>query len=124
MVGTDAAAPVAAVGASLSLHATARNTKYAEGGILASADACTVALALGKDLAAVDFNCSRDDAVFFKFLAGADACSILAAVSRHIAALDDDFVDAAVLSAADASAVAVMIATGVAVAVGKDVAAL
>ena len=50
VVGTDAAAPRAAVAASMSVHATAGNSKYAEGGILASADASAVALALGKEI--------------------------------------------------------------------------
>ena len=35
VVGTDAAAPRAAVAASMSVHTTARNPKHAEGGILA-----------------------------------------------------------------------------------------
>ena len=50
VIGTDAAAPRAAAAASMGVHATAGNPKHAEGGILASADASAVALALGKEI--------------------------------------------------------------------------
>ena len=51
VIGTDAAAPRTAVAASMSVHTTAGDSKYAEGGILASADASAIALAFSPYLA-------------------------------------------------------------------------
>jgi len=51
VVGTDAAAPGAAVAASMSVHTTAGDSKHAEGGILATANTSAVALAFSPYLA-------------------------------------------------------------------------
>jgi len=113
MVGTDGAAPGAAVAAGMRIHATAGNRDQTAGGILAGADARAIALALGPHLTAGDDDVSRIDTAGSKFLARADACRILTAVSLDVAARNGDVVDAGGLSAADACAVAV--ALGVAV---------